>query len=154
MLTSQKVFSESELRSRCEITLENYCKTVIIEASTMVDMARKQILPAVGKYTASLAEAAIAKKSVSEELACGYEKSLIAKLSVLADRISIGIDELEEAVTSVKKNEDVISESAEIRDKVLGKMSLLRLACDEAETVTAAEYWPFPTYDKLLFGVK
>ena len=153
MLTSQKVFSESELRSRCEITLENYCKTVIIEASTMVDMARKQILPAVGKYTASLAEAAIAKKSVSEELACGYEKSLIAKLSVLADRISIGIDELEEAVTSVKKNEDVISESAEIRDKVLGKMSLLRLACDEAETVTAAEYWPFPTYGDLLFGV-
>ncbi len=153
MLTSQKVFSESELRSRCEITLENYCKTVIIEASTMVDMARKQILPAVGKYTASLAEAAIAKKSVSEKLACGYEKSLIAKLSVLADRISIGIDELEEAVTSVKKNEDVISESAEIRDKVLGKMSLLRLACDEAETVTAAEYWPFPTYGDLLFGV-
>ncbi|MGM9658518.1 MAG: glutamine synthetase III [Eubacteriales bacterium] len=153
MLTSQKVFSESELKSRCEITLENYCKTVLIEASTMVDMARKQILPAVGKYTASLAEAAIAKKSVSEELACGYEKSLIAKLSVLADRISIGIDELEEAVTSVKKNEDVISESAEIRDKVLGKMSLLRLACDEAETVTAAEYWPFPTYGDLLFGV-
>ena len=154
MLTAHKVFTEAEIRSRCEITLENYCKTVIIEANTMVDMARKQILPAVEAYASDVAAAAAAKKAVNPELACGYEKGVVGKLSVLADQIAIKTDDLEAAVLKLSDAADVIEESYAIRDTVLAKMSELRAVADEAETVTAESYWPFPTYGDLLFGVK
>ena len=154
MLTAHKVFSEAEMRSRCEILLENYCKTVIIEANTMIDMARKQILPAVQGYTAELAGAVTAKKAVSVDIACGYESGLIRKLSVLTDQIAAKTDELEAAVLELKGVADVMEESAAIRDTVIGKMAALRAVADEAETLTAGKYWPFPTYGELLFGVR
>ena len=154
MLTTHKVFSVAELKSRCEIQLENYCKTVIIEANTMIDMARKQILPAVQGYTAELAGAVAAKKAVSADIACGYESGLIGKLSVLTDQIAAKTDELEAAVLELKGAADVMEESAAIRDTVIGKMAALRAVADEAETLTAEKYWPFPTYGELLFGVR
>ncbi len=154
MLTTHKVFSVAELKSRCEITLENYCKTVIIEANTMVDMARKQILPAVGSCTAKLAGNITAKKAAAPDVACGYETALLAKLSVLADQIAIKADELETAVLGLKNTADVIQESYGIRDTVLNAMAELRAVADEAETQTAEKYWPFPTYGELLFGVR
>ena len=154
MLTAHKVFTEAEIRSRCEITLENYCKSVIIEANTMVDMARKQILPAVESYASDVAAAAAAKKAVSPELACGYEKGIVEKLSALTDQIAVKTDELETVVRKLSDAADVIEESYAIRDTVLAKMSELRAAADEAETMTAESYWPFPTYGDLLFGVK
>ena len=154
MLTEHKVFSVAELKSRCEITLENYCKTVIIEANTMVDMARKQILPAVEGYTAELASSVAAKKTVAPGLACGYETGLIVKLSALTDQIALKTEELENAVLALKGSADVIQESCGIRDEVLPRMSALRALADEAETQTAEDYWPFPTYGELLFGVR
>ena len=154
MLTSHKVFSLAELKSRCEITLENYCKSVLIEANTMIDMARKQILPAVQGYTGALAGTAAAKKAIAPGIACGYEASLIEKLSALTDRIAESTDELEKTVLSVKDCADVAEESAAIRDTVISKMSILRDAADEAEKITAEQYWPFPTYGELLFGVR
>ena len=154
MLTSHGVFTEAELKSRYEITLENYCKTVIIEANTMVDMAKTQIAPAVTAYAADIAKAAGAKKALDSTLACGYETGLIRKLSVLTDRIATKSEELENAVVSLGNAEDIGSEAAMIRDLVLTKMGELRVACDEAETLTAKSYWPFPTYADLLFGVK
>ena len=154
MLTAHKVFSEAEMRSRCEILLENYCKTVIIEANTMIDMAHKQILPAVQGYTTELAGAVAAKKAVSADIACGYESGLIRKLSVLTDQIAVKTDELEAAVLALKGAADVMEESAAIRDTVIGKMVALRAVADEAETLTAEKYWPFPTYAELLFGVR
>ena len=154
MLTAHKVFSVAELKSRCEIQLENYCKTVIIEANTMIDMARKQILPAVQGYTAELAGAVAAKKAVSADIACGYESGLIGKLSVLTDQIAAKTDELEAAVLELKGVDDVVEKSAAIRDTVIGKMAALRTVADEAETLTAEKYWPFPTYGELLFGVR
>ncbi len=154
MLTSHKVYTLAELKSRCEINLENYCKTVIIEANTMIDMARKQILPAVQGYTAELAGAVAAKKAVSADITCGYETGLISKLSVLTDQIAVKTDELEAALLGLKECIDVTEESQAIRDTVLGKMAALRTVADEAETLTAEKYWPFPTYGELLFGVR
>ena len=154
MLTSHKVFTVAELKSRCEITLDNYCKTVLIEAATMIDMARKQILPAVQSYTAELAGTAAAKKAVDPQIACGYETGLVRKLSVLTDQIAVKTEELEGAVLDAKRVTDVIEQSCVIRDKVLSAMTALRAVADEAETQTSEKYWPFPTYGELLFGVR
>ncbi len=154
MLTSQGVFSEAEIRSRYEITLDNYCKAVIIEANTMVDMARTEIAPAVEEYAMEVAKAASVKKALDTDLDCRYESGLVKKLSSLTDRIAAKTEELEQALLSLPSAEDIAEEAYAIRDTVLVKMSELRLACDEAETLTAKKYWPFPTYGDLLFGVK
>ena len=154
MLTSHKVFSEAELRSRCEILLDNYCKTVLIEANTMIDMARREIAPAVSGYAAELAHTAAAKKAVDSSLSCGYETELLKKLAMLEDQIMIRSEELQEAVLEIQDIGDIAEESRRIRDTVLGKMGQLRVACDSAETMTAKKYWPFPTYEDLLFSVR
>ncbi len=154
MLTSHRVFSEAELKSRCEIMLDNYCKSVLIEANTMVDMARTQIAPAVEEYTLKIAKTAAAKKALDASLACRYENELVKKLSVLTDRIWEKVGELEKGVVSLCEAEDIVSQSYEIRDNILSKMSELRASCDEAEMLTDKSYWPFPTYGDLLFGVR
>ena len=154
MLTSHKVFSVAELESRYEITLENYCKTVNIEALTMVDMARKEILPAVSEYAKSLSDAVASKTAAVPGVACKYERGLIAKLSGYIDEIDAAATELESAIMKYKMITDVTEASFMIRDVILQKMAELRVVCDEAETVTAEKYWPFPTYGDLLFGVR
>ena len=154
MLTSHKVFSEVELKSRCEIMLENYCKTVMIEACTMVDMAKKQILPAVSAYTTDLAESVGKKLKLGTDIASKYEKEAVKKLSILCDKIAEATDLLEGTLVKIKAAESIGEESEMIRDAVLVAMSELRVACDEAETMTAEKYWPFPTYGELLFGVR
>ena len=153
MLTSHKVFSEAELKSRCEIMLENYCKTIIIEANTMADMARTEIIPAVESYTLELAKTAALKRTVDAALVCRYESTLIRKLSVLTDEMAIRTEALEEVLLKLQETDCVLKQSYQIRDTLLTKMSELRVACDEAETLTAKKYWPFPTYGDLLFGV-
>ena len=154
MLTAHKVFTKAELESRYEIMLENYCKSVNIEALTMVDMAKKEILPAVEGYAKELSDAVIAKTTAVPGLACKYDKSVITKLSTLADEIDAAAAALESAANKYKTIEDVTEASYMIRDVILQKMAELRVVCDEAETVTAEKYWPFPTYEKLLFGVR
>ncbi len=154
MLTSHKVFSESELKSRCEIMLENYCKTIVIEANTMLSMAKTEILPAVEAYAYELAKTAATKKTLDSGLACVYESSLVKKLSSIADRIAIKTEELENAMVDLCKTEDIIAQANAIRDIVLVSMGELRLVCDEAETVTAKKYWPYPSYGDLLFSVR
>ena len=154
MLTSHKVFSEVELKSRYEITLENYCKTVIIEANTMVSMARTQIAPAIEKYINDLAKTASLKKSLSPDISCGFETGVITKLSGLVDTISAKTEELDRKIAEVQNIGEIGAQADAVRDSILTNMSELRLACDEAETVSAKEYWPFPTYGDLLFSVK
>ncbi|MBP5237928.1 MAG: glutamine synthetase type III, partial [Clostridia bacterium] len=154
MLTSHKVFTVEELQSRCEIMLENYCKTVTIEANTMADMAKTLIAPAVERFAADTAKNAAAKKAFDQSVPCGYETRIVKKLSELTDRIAEKVDELQSAEISLRDAGDVIAESAMIRDKVLPKMCELRVACDEAETITAKSYWPFPTYADILFSVR
>ena len=153
MLTAHGVFSETELRSRYEIQLENYVRTVRIEALTMADMARKEILPAVASFTAFLAEGAAKKRAAGMDLACGYETKALRRLSCLTDTADAAVEELEKAVTDLDALGDVTGQANHVRDTVLPKMAALRAACDEAERLTAADYWPFPTYGDLLFGV-
>ncbi len=154
MLTAHKIFSPAELRSRYEILLENYSKTVNIEALTMVDMARKEILPAVEGYTKSLAETLAAKKAAVAGLPCKYETATITKLSELSDEIADATADLDGEISKFQAIEDVTEAANDSRDVILGKMDALRAVCDEAETITAKEFWPFPTYSDLLFSVK
>ena len=154
MLTSQGVFSEAELRSRYEIMLENYCKTVCIEAQTMGDMVRKQILPAIEAYTSDTAATASAKKLLDEDISCCYERKLVRKLSSLVDCIDERTDSLDAVTAKLKTISDITKQAMFIRDELLPKMSQLRAAADEAEIMTAETYWPFPSYGDLLFGVK
>ena len=154
MLTSHGVFTEAELKSRYEIMLENYCKTIIIEANTMVDMAKTQIAPAIEAYAADVARAAAAKKAIDPGLACSYEAGVVRRLSALTDQIAVKAEEVAETVIALNRAENIGAESVMIRDRVLPLMAELRLVCDEAETLTAKSYWPFPSYADLLFGVK
>lgn len=154
MLTEHRVFSKSELKSRCDIMLDNYCKSVTIEANTMVDMARREILPALERYSCEIANVAIAKKEVSGDIACSYEKTLLTKFSMIAEQIDLKIKELEKAIMNLKDASDIEQEAVSIRDHVLVKMQELRAIADEAEVITADSYWPFPTYGEILFGVK
>ena len=154
MLTAHKIFSPAELHSRYEILLENYSKTVNIEALTMVDMARKEILPAVEGDTKSLAETLAAKKAAVAGLPCKYETATITKLSELSDEIADATADLDSEIAKFQAIEDVTEAANDIRDVILGKMDALRAVCDEAETITAKEFWPFPTYSDLLFSVK
>ena len=152
MLQRHRIFSEAEIRSRYEITMENYVRTVRIEALTMVDMARKEILPAVLRYTGDLAAEICEKKKAVAVLPCRAETKLLEKLSVLSDEIDAAIEALEESIGGCA-GEDVTAQAFFIRDELLGKMDALRALCDKAETLTAASYWPFPTYGDLLFKV-
>ena len=153
LLTSHNVMSLAEIKSRYEITLENYCKTVNIEGLTMIDMARKEILPAVESYVKDLSETLVAKTAVLPTISAKYERTLIEKLSVIVEEIDAAANSLESSLIEYKTITDVTKSAALIRDVILQKMAELRIVADEAETLTAEKYWPFPTYDKLLFGV-
>ncbi len=153
MLTGLRVYSEAELESRYEILLENYCKAVTIEAHTMVEMAEKEIIPAVEAYIEALSSTAAAKKSLDSDISCCYEKKRVGKLSALVDQMQAAVDELDSTLITLGLTKDISEQAALIRDEVLPKMSLLRAPADEAETITAKKYWPFPTYGDLLFGV-
>ena len=152
LLTKHKVMSEAEIKSRYEIMMENYCKTVTIEAHTMVDMARKEIMPAIESYVADLAAAAKAKKdAVGAD--CSYEAKRITRLSDLLSQIDDAVDDLDSALVKLSMSGDITAQANFIRDEIIPKMSLVRVPADEAETLTAEKYWPFPTYGDLLFGV-
>ncbi|MBO5497162.1 MAG: glutamine synthetase III [Oscillospiraceae bacterium] len=151
MLTRQKVYTETELRSRYEIMLENYCKTIEIEARTMSEMLSKEILPAVEKYTATVADAAAKKLALVPVLSCSYEKHLVQKLSALADEIEKDGAELDETLAALSTVTEITQLAEKILDQLLPKMAELRAVADEAEVLTAKEFWPFPTYGDLLF---
>ncbi|MCQ2414279.1 MAG: glutamine synthetase III [Clostridia bacterium] len=154
LLTSHGVMSETEIRSRFEIAMENYVKTVGIEAMTMIDMAEKSLLPAVEDYLVFLADALAKKRSVIPGFAGKYESVKIEKLSVLLEEGSAALASLEDSVTNLRAIADSETAAFFVRDELIEKTNVLRLALDEAEPLTAEEYWPIPTYADLLFGVR
>ena len=154
MLISLGVFTMEELRSRRDIMLENYCKTVLIEAKTMTDMARAQIVPAIEAYSYDVARTASAKKSLVPDLNVTRETEKVKTLSRLSDEISARIEEIEKEILEVSGVSDIVMESEMIRDSLLPLMSELRIPCDKAELLTARNYWPFPTYADIMFWVK
>ena len=146
------IFSEAEVRARYEVSLENYTKALHIEALTMLDMAKKQIVPAVAAYMGDLADTACSKKALSSALSTRAEETLLAKLSAGADMLVEKIDELQAAVDGASRG-DSLQEAACYKDRVLPKMAELRAVADALELATGKDYWPFPTYADLLFGV-
>ena len=154
MLIKHKVFNEAEIQSRCEIMLENYVKTINIEGLTMVDMVRKNYLPAIERYLYRLAQTTSLMKQVSSNVKCNYEVSTMERLSELTDHILESVTELEESLAKFKELEDVFKSSAFVRDDMLPKMETLRTYVDEAEMLTSEKDWPFPSYGELLFSVK
>ena len=153
MLMAHKVFTEAELHSRCEIMLENYVKTVNIEGLTMVDMVRKNYLPAIEGYLYKLAETTALIRQVSNNVKCHYEVSTIERLSELTDHILDAVKVLEDSLSKLKGLSDVFESSAFVRDTLLPNMNSLRSYVDEAEMLTSQKDWPFPSYGQLLFSV-
>ena len=147
------VFSLAEMQSRHDILLENYSKTINIEALTMIDMAKKDIIPAITTYIKELSDTAIAVKSASG-IEATFERDLIVKLVKLQQTISEKINMLENAVVSVHEITDISEQSYAYRDSVFVAMQDLRAYVDKAESICAAKYWPYPSYGELLFGVR
>lgn len=153
LFTSHKVYTEKEMISRHEILTESYCKLINIEARTMADIARKDILPAVSEYSRKLCQTLLAKKSVCKKLDCSYEGEMIGKISALTNSAYKNVKALENALSDASKITNVHELSFYYKDVVLTIMEKLRAAADTLETLVSAEAWPFPTYGELLFGV-
>ena len=153
MLIKHKVFTEAEIKSRCEIMLENYVKTVNIEGLTMVDMVRKNYLPAIERYLYRLSQTTVLMRQVSENVKCKYEVSTMERLSELTDFIMDAVISLEDALAKFKTLDDIFVSSAFVRDELLPAMDVLRKYVDEAEMLTSQRDWPFPSYGQLLFSV-
>ena len=153
MLMAHKVFTEAEIHSRCEIMLENYVKTVNIEGLTMVDMVRKNYLPAIERYLYRLSQTTVLMRQVSPTVKCNYEVSTMERLSELTDDILEAVKSLEEALVDVKKQGDIFKTSEFVRDIMIPRMDALRKCVDEAEMLTSQRDWPFPSYGQLLFSV-
>ena len=149
-----KVYSETEIRARYEIKLDNYCKVLHIEASTMLDMVWKDILPAASAYSKSLVDTALSKKALSEQIDRSFEEENSAKLSSLTALAVVKARALEDALLEIKTLGDSLEQARFYKDKVFAAMNELRIVIDEMETHTAASYWPYPSYGELLFSVK
>ena len=151
MFEKFNVYSKTELESRTEILLENYTKVINIEALTMIDMAKKQILPAVMKFTKEVCDTIISKKNVG--LTCEAEEKLAKELSMNTESLSKELATLEEKLVSAKEIEDVPELAKYYRNEIFAQMQVMRTYADQLETIVSAEAWPFPTYSDLLFTV-
>jgi glutamine synthetase len=148
------VFTEAEMRSRSEIMLDNYCKTLHIEALTMIDMTKKSILPSVLKYQGMLADTAASKKMVNEHISTELEEKLLDTISKLSICLYNNLEALESAVIRANDIADVQEKAFFYREEVFAKMAALRGVADELELTVGEEYWAFPTYSDLLYSVK
>lgn len=153
LFISHKVYSETEMRARYEILSENYCKIINIEALTMIDMAKKDILPAVSKYSHELSDTVIAKAACGD-IDASYEKELLAKVSRLNASAYKKTEKLEKVVVKAKEISDTTELSKYYKDTVFAAMSELRITVDELETLVPATDWPYPSYGEMLFSVK
>ena len=153
LFTKHKVFTEVEMRSRCEVHLENYCKVIRIEALTMAEMVRKDIIPAAYTYLKRLSETAVAVKSACPELDCAMEINMLKYLRTLTDSLYVNINRLEGILTEAEECGSAEDAALYYRDKVLPVMGELRSAADEIERFVGEKYWPYPTYGELLYSV-
>ena len=147
------VLTKVEMESRYEVEMEHYSKIINIEALTMLEMARKQLLPAVNSYMSEVANTAASKLAVSESLSVRSETKTLSHLSADADAMSDAIDELQAAVDAAKALSDESAKAVAFHDDVLLKMDALRAAADDAETICGEDYWPLPSYSKMLYYV-
>ena len=146
------VYSKAELEARHEIYMENYCTTISIEALTMVDLVKKEIIGAVIKYESVLADLVKSKKELG--IRCELESTLLDKISLLADSMQIKLENLEKAILGSKEERNTDEKGKYYREVIFNAMQELRIVVDELETLVDAEYWPLPSYTEMLFSVK
>ena len=154
LFTSHKVLTETELKARHEVRLENYCKVVNIEALTMLDMARKDILPAMSSYSAELASDAAAKTALLGDADCSYEKESVKSLCALIGATHRGVKKLEDDLLAAKSVTAPEALADVYKSTILDDMRALRISVDEMETLASSKAWPYPCYGDLLFGVR
>ena len=147
------VLTKVEMESRYEVEMEHYSKIINIEALTMLEMARKQLLPAVNSYMSELANTAASKLAVSENISVRSETKALTKLSADADAMSDAVDTLQDAVDASKALPTEAEKAVAFHDNVLPAMDALRAAADDAETICGEDYWPLPSYSKMLYYV-
>ena len=147
------VLTKVEMESRYEVEMEHYAKVINIEALTMLEMARKQLLPAVNAYMSEVANTAASKLAVSESISVRSETKTLGRLSADADAMSDAIDTLQDAVDAAKALPSESEKAVAFRDNVLPAMDTLRAAADDAETLCGEDYWPLPSYSKMLYYV-
>ena len=147
------VYTKLELESRKEILLEKYCQTINIEALTMLEMVKKDIIPAICNYSKDLTQGALAKKNLSSDIDVSLETSLVSKISSLSACLSKKTSELDKVLLDAKDIEDSEELAKFYHDTVLSQMNEVRAIADELETIVGKGYWPFPTYTDLLFSV-
>ena len=147
------VLTKVEMESRYEVELEHYAKVINIEALTMLEMARKQLLPAVNAYMSEVANTAASKLAVSEKISVRSETKTLTKLSADADAMSDAVDTLQDAVDASKALPTEAEKAVAFHDNVLPAMDALRAAADDAETICGEDYWPLPSYSKMLYYV-
>ena len=152
LFARHRVYTEIELAARYKMKLDNYCKVLHIEALTMLDMARQDILPAVSAFAKELCDTATAKNALGVEAV--YETETAARVSKLTTEVLTGVRTLEKASDDAEELADVLTRACAYKDNVLSAMSALRESVDELETLTARKYWPYPNYGDLLFSVK
>lgn len=153
LFTSHKVFSKEELEARYEIMMENYVKVLHIEALTMAEMAERDILPAVSRYTHTLTDTALAKRSLGSDIDADYECSAVKKISALTASSAEKLETLKRIMTEADSITDFEKAAFFYRDMVIPAMEALRKDIDLLETMTDSSVWPYPTYGKLLFGI-
>lgn len=153
LFVNNKIYNTDEIHARYEIELENYSKEINIEALTMIDMARKNILPAVTSYVRELTDTALAKKALSDAIPTSVEEELITSLSNKLVCFSKMTTELEDAVLKANDISDGLASAKYFRETVFAIMQELRAIGDSMETETSSEYWPYPSYGEMLFGV-
>ena len=147
------VLTKVEMHSRYEVEMEHYSKIINIEALTMLEMARKQLLPAINAYMSEVANTAASKLAVSEAISVRSETKTLTRLSTDADAMSDAIDALQAAVDTAEAMTDESAKAVSFHDDVLPKMDALRAAADDAETICGEDYWPLPSYSKMLYYV-
>ena len=148
------ILTRGETYSRYEINLENYNKVVNIEALTMLEMARQDIIPAVCKYVKMLSDGVVAKKQVGADVCCGFEEMLVPKLSTAVTELYNKLEQLDEEIAQAHEISDALKQAEFYRDAVLKTMEEVRAIADDMEGNTAKEYWPFPSYGDLLFSIQ
>jgi len=153
MFTRHRVFTEQEIKSRYGILLENYCKTINIEALTMIDMVKKMVIPAVVSYQSELAELILRKKSVGTEVSTYLDETLLGRISILSESLGRKLEYLTEQVIKVREISDHLELAKAYREKVFIAMSDLRSTVDELETLVAKKHWTIPTYAEILNSV-
>ena len=154
LFTKHGIYTAEELHSRCEILLDNYCKVLHIEALTMLDMSKKEIIPAVSAYLKDLSATASSIKSVVADADCTMQEQLIHKIAALSGSLYKKTEALSTAVLNTKDHEENIEERAQYyKNYIFSGMQELRAVADELETLVGEEYWPFPTYGGLLFKI-